>query len=152
MPELTAPYAVLDTNLLIRLLISPHGVTSRLLTALEERAFHLVTSEPLLEEFRVVLRYPRLQKFGPFSEQDLHRLVGGLRRLAKVVPGDYTDLDKVPTDWKDNIVVACALESGADFIVSDDRRDLLPLKAIHCAGFRVVQIVRPMAFLRQLGR
>jgi putative PIN family toxin of toxin-antitoxin system len=150
--ELTAPYAVLDTNLLIRLLISPHGITSRLLTALEERAYHLVTSEPLMEEFRVVLGYPRLQRFGPFSEQDIQRLTGGVRRLALVVPGRYTDLDKVPTDWKDNIVVACALEAGADFIVSDDRRDLLPLKVIRCAGFRAVQIVRPMAFLRLLGR
>ncbi len=33
MPKLTAPYAVLDTNLLIRLLITPHGLTRSLLTA-----------------------------------------------------------------------------------------------------------------------
>ena len=72
--------------------------------------------------------------------------------MALVVPGHYQGIDKVPTDFKDNIVVCCALESEADYIVTDDRRDLLPLKVIRCAGYRPVQIVSPLAFLRLLGR
>ncbi len=147
-----SPRAVLDTNLVIRILISPFGVTSRLLVALTERAFDFVTSETLLEELIDVLRSPRLQKYAPFSDQDLRRIVGVLRRVALVVPGHYQELDKVPTDFKDNMVVGCALESGAEYIVTDDRRDLLPLKVIHCAGYRPVQIVSPLAFLRLLGR
>ena len=78
--------------------------------------------------------------------------IARLRRVALVVPGHYEDLDKVPSDLKDNIVVGCALEAGADYIVTDDRRDLLPLKVIWCAGYRPVQIVSPLAFLRLLGR
>lgn len=148
----SSPRAVLDTNLVIRILISPLGVTSRLLAALTEQAFHFVTSETLLEELVDVLRSPRLQKYGPFFDQDLRRIVGVLRRLALVVPGHYQELDKVPTDFKDNMVVGCALESGAEYIVTDDRRDLLPLKVIRCAGYRPVQIVSPPAFLRLLGR
>jgi len=35
------PQAVLDTNLVVRVLISPHGATSRLFAALTERAFQL---------------------------------------------------------------------------------------------------------------
>ncbi len=73
-----------------------------------------------------------------------------LRRIAVVAPGRYQHLDKVPTDVKDNMVVACALEAGAQYIVTDDRRDLLPLKVIRCPGFEPVQIVRPSAFLRLL--
>lgn len=117
-----------------------------------EQAFRFITSETLLEELVDVLRTPRLQKYSPFSDQDLRRIVGVLRRVALVVPGHYQGLDKVPSDFKDNIVVCCALEAGADFIVSDDRRDLLPLKVIRCAGYRPVQIVSPPAFLRILGR
>ena len=79
-------------------------------------------------------------------------IVGVVRRVALVVPGNYQELDKVPTDVKDNSVVCCALESGADFIVTDDRRDLLPLKVIRCSGCQPVQIVSPLAFLRLLGR
>ncbi len=58
--------AVLDTNLVVRIFISPFGVTSRLLVALEERAFQFVTSETLLEELVDVLQSPRLQKHAPF--------------------------------------------------------------------------------------
>ena len=144
--------AVLDTNLVVRVLISPSGVTSRLFVALTEKAFQFVTSEVLLEELVEVLRSPRLQKHAPFSDQDLRRIVGVLRRVALVVPGHYQGLDRVPTDLKDDIVVCCALESGAEYIVTDDRRDLLPLKVIRCAGYRPVQIVSPLAFLRLLGR
>ena len=111
-----------------------------------------MTSEALLGELVDVLRSPRLQKLGPFSEQEIERVVGAIRRVSLVVPGDYQDLEKVPTDLKDNIVVGCALESGAEYIVTDDRRDLLPLKVIRCAGYRPVQIVRPLDFLRLLGR
>jgi len=144
--------AVLDTNLVVRILISPFGVTSRLLVALTEQAFQIVTSETLLEELVDVLQYPRLQKHAPFSSQDLRRIITALRHVALVVPGHYQELDKVPSDFKDNIVVGCALESGAEYIVTDDRRDLLPLKVIRCAGYRPVQIVSPLAFLRLLGR
>jgi predicted nucleic acid-binding protein len=75
-----------------------------------------------------------------------------LRHSAVVVPGHYEGLDKVPSDVKDNIVVACALEGEADYIVTDDRRDLLPLKVIRCSGYHPVQIVSPLAFLRLLDR
>lgn len=144
------PRAVLDTNLVVRILVSPFGVTSQLLVALTRKAFHFVTSEALLEELVSVLRTPRLQKYAALSDHDLRRVVGALRRLALVVPGHYQGIDKVPSDLKDNIVICCALESEADYIVTDDRRDLLPLKVIRCAGYRPVQIVGPHAFLRLL--
>lgn len=144
--------AVFDTNLLVRLLISPSGVTSRLLPAVLARAFRLVTSEPLLEELVAVLRTPRLEQYGPFPDPVLRQILTFLRHAALVVPGHYEGLDKVPTDLKDNIVVCCALEAEADYIVTDDRRDLLPLKVIRCAGYHPVQIVSPLAFLRILGR
>ena len=143
--------AVFDTNLLVRLLISPYGVTSQLVPALEARAFRLILSEPLLLEFLTVVRLPRMEKFGPYSDSDLWKILRYLRHEALVVPGHYQGLDKVPSDLKDNIVVACALEGEADYIVTDDRRDLLPLKVIRCSGYRPVQIVSPPAFLRLLG-
>jgi putative PIN family toxin of toxin-antitoxin system len=122
------------------------------MTAWEERAFRFVTSDTLLDELLEVLRSPRIQKYATFSEQDLEQTLASLRRQALVVPGHYRELDKVPSDFKDNVVVCCALEAEADYIVTDDRRDLLPLKVIRCAGYKPVQIVSTVAFLRLLGR
>ncbi len=56
MTDPTLPHAVVDTNLLVRLLITPRGLTARLLTGLRDRTYRLVTSEPLLDELLVLLR------------------------------------------------------------------------------------------------
>jgi predicted nucleic acid-binding protein len=39
---------------------------------------------------------------------------------------------------------------GATFIVTDDRRHLLPLKAIRVSGHRTIQVIGPAQFLRHL--
>lgn len=81
------------------------------------------------------------------------RPIGRNRRLFRLslvlVPGRF-DVSLVPTDAKDNPIVACALEGDADYIVTDDRRDLLPLKVIRVAGHKAVQIVAPTAFLKSM--
>jgi len=71
------------------------------------------------------------------------------RRIGVLAPGDL-DVSLVPTDAKDNPIVACALEAAAEYIVTDDRRDLLPLKVIRVAGYEPVQIVAPRAFLKSV--
>jgi len=68
---------------------------------------------------------------------------------AVVVPGRYR-VDLVSTDPKDNPVLACAIEGVADYVVTDDRRDLLPLKVVHLAGYAPIQIVSAAEFLRLL--
>jgi len=65
------------------------------------------------------------------------------------VPGNF-DVSLVPTDAKDNPIVACALEGDAAYIVTDDRRDLLPIKEIRVAGHKPAQIVAPQAFLKSV--
>lgn len=49
-------------------------------------------------------------------------------------------------DPDDEMVLECALAAGADFIVSGDKRHLLPLKA-----FRGILIVSPADFLFRIG-
>jgi predicted nucleic acid-binding protein len=50
-----------------------------------------------------------------------------------------------PVDADDNKFLAAALESNADYIVSSDKKSLLPMKHFHGT-----QIVRPELFMRQL--
>ena len=71
---------------------------------------------------------------------------------ADVRPGDYQDFDVVSKDPKDNPVIACAIESGAEHVVSDDKKHLLSLKVVRIKGYRPVQIVLPEDFLATLAR
>lgn len=45
-------------------------------------------------------------------------------------------------------LVAAALEGDADYLVTDDRHDLLPLKVIRVSGYRPVQLVAPGPFVK----
>jgi len=145
--------AVLDTNVLVRGLTRATGPSRQILEALvDARAFKLVTSTEILAELGDVLQRPAFQRHVEFSDFEIMRAIRGLRRVAQFVPGAYLELRAVPTDPDDNLVVACALEGGANYIVTDDRRDLLPLKVIRVGGYHPVQVVSPRGFLRLLGR
>jgi predicted nucleic acid-binding protein len=58
----------------------------------------------------------------------------------------------VPTDARDNQIMFTALEDGADYIVTEDARDLLSLKVIKVRGFPPIQVVDASSFVRQLSR
>ena len=141
--------AVLDANLIVRGLLTPYGGAGRLLGALAQGRFVFVTSESILYEVATILSEPRVQRYGPFSGEEIRQRIDLLRRIGVLVPGTF-DVSMVPTDAKDNPIAACALEGGADYIVTDDRHDLLPLKVIRVAGHKPVQIVAPRAFLNNV--
>jgi hypothetical protein len=72
-----------------------------------------------------------------------HRLPKPSASVLKEAPGAGVGLKTVPTDPDDNMVVACALKGGADYLVTDDRRDGLPIKVIRMSGYHPVQVVTP---------
>jgi putative PIN family toxin of toxin-antitoxin system len=152
-PRARSIRAVLDTNVLVRGLTRATGPSREILGALvDERAFHLVTSAEILAELGDVLQRPAFRKHVELTDFEIMRAIRGLRGVAQMVPGAYVELKAVPTDPDDNMLVACALEGEADYLVTDDRRDLLPLKAVRVSGHHVVQVVTPRGFLRVLGR
>ena len=152
-PHARSTRAVLDTNVLVRGLTRATGPSREILEALvDAKAFHLVTSADILAELGDVLQRPTFRRHVEVSDFEIMRAIRGLRGVAQLVPGAYVELRAVPTDPDDNMVVACAIEGGANYIVSDDRRDLLPLKEILVGGYHPVQVVTPRGFLRLLGR
>jgi putative PIN family toxin of toxin-antitoxin system len=145
--------AVLDTQLLIRAFHTARGATGGLVRALQDDRFHLISSEPLLEELRRTFCRPEVQRIAPLRPLLPHEIednIASVRAIAAVVvPGRY-QVDLVSTDPKDNPVLACAIEGLADYVVTDDRRDLLPLKVVRLAGHAAIQIVSAAGFLRIL--
>jgi hypothetical protein len=66
-----------------------------------------------------------------------------MRTLARWTAGRVR-VNAVPSDPDDNIVIACALEGRADFVVTGDRH-LLSMK-----HYRGISIVSPRQFLNRM--
>lgn len=132
---------VLDTGILIAALITVETPPDKIYRAWRKNRFELITSKWQLEEFRRVSRYPKLRNY--INPAEAGHMVNGLRQRAYVY-------DQLPTvdlcnDPDDNPVLAMALESKADFLVTGDKRDLLSMRRIG-----QTPIVRAATFLLAL--
>lgn len=133
--------AVLDTNVLISALIfggPPEEIIQR-----AGRSFELSLSERILDEAYSVLHYSRLQRYR-IADAEIDAFLARLRGLAVVVPGAVEVAPFAP-DPKDTPLLACALEAGADYLVTGDQR-LLNLARYH--GTRILSV---RDFVESLG-
>jgi putative PIN family toxin of toxin-antitoxin system len=144
--------AIVDTNILVRgILRRRESAAVRVFDALVRGDFQPLISSYILGEVRKTLCEPDVRALRHLEDQEIDAIVCALREVCELVPGHYKDLDRVPRDLKDRPIVAAGIEGGADFLITDDRRDLLPLKVILLAGHRPLQILTPGDFLRHLG-
>ncbi len=135
--------AVLDCNVVVAAMLNPAGQPARLVGQVRE-AFDLVWSPPIVAECHRVAGYPRLR--GRFRVRDPHRFVDDLAAAALMVTADLPQVDAVPADPSDDVYLATALAGAAPWLVTGDRRHLLPL-----GRFAGVRIVPPAAFLAELA-
>jgi uncharacterized protein len=136
--------AVVDTNVLVSGLISAAGPPARIVDAFRRDRFDLVVSPAVLDELLEVLLRPHVG----VTVREAATMIANIRTRGHLVGGEYLDVNVV-RDPKDNIVLACALEGDAEYLVSGDR-DLLFLKDHHIAGHRTVHVVRPRYFVENV--
>ena len=117
--------AVLDTNLFVSMAIRPGGIPDQIRLAWQDGRFALLTSPPLLAEIRRVLTYPRLRRLIRLSRAEEEALLGLLVEDAEITAGTLR-LAAVAADPTDDVVLACAVEGHAQYIVSGDT-DLLSM-------------------------
>jgi putative PIN family toxin of toxin-antitoxin system len=135
--------AVVDTNILIRALIKPHGTVGPILTQLAANAYTLVYSQPLLDELVEKLALPRIRvKYG-LDNQAIETTLALLALRGELV--QPTRAVRVCRDPDDNALIEAALAGGAEYVVTGDE-DLLVLKK-----FATVRIVTPRLFLAAVG-
>lgn len=134
---------VLDTSVFIAAFLSssPQSSSAQIIAAWKRNEFTLIMAPQLLEELTIKL----LRKNIPNSEIEI--LIKTIIYTSIHIPGIYsaTKLDNI--DPNDNMFLAAAYESGADYLVSLDKKHLLPLKYYHGT-----QIVTPDLFRRILNR
>ena len=135
---------VLDTNLLISSILTPDGKPATILNDILAGTFTLVISSEIIEEVNKVLQYPKLAKLlkkkGVYPEK-IEALLHKLTVIGIITPGSLK-LDVIQADPADNMILACAIEGEADFVISGDHH-LTQLKA-----YQGIRIIDPAAFLK----
>ena len=131
--------AVPDTNVIVSGLNYP-GSEAQVLELARQGRFELVISEFLLSEAQRAL----LHKFD-WSYARAALQLSGLRRVALVAdPPRF--VSAIADDHPDNRILECALFAEADYLVTGDRRHLLPL-----GEYEGVKILRAPEFLELVG-
>lgn len=134
---------VLDTNVIVSGIISEHGMPRRIVQAWQAQKFTLLTSALIVAEVSRVLWYPHIQGTYRLSEADVSLVEETLLNDALILQDLYHVTRSRDPD--DDILLACALEGRADYLVSGDPH-LLEIKYYHG-----VQIVTPRQFLEILA-
>jgi len=136
---------VLDTNVFVSSLLNKSGVPARLMDAWRAGAYVLVTSPPIMAEIKAVLELPRIREKYALTDDDIRQVLDLLEKDAILVPGRSHVGNPILQDPTDHIFLSCALEAGADVIISGDRH-LLSLKIFE--GIPIVLSFSPLC-LRQ---
>lgn len=135
---------VLDTNVLLAALISPHGPPDAIYRAWRAGRFELLTSLAQLDELRRVSRYPKLKAILP-----AHRVGAMVNNMQRAIVLEH--LPDLPPDIEladagDAFLLATALAGKADVLVTGDRRaGLLQLNS-----YRGTRMVNPAHFCAQV--
>ncbi len=132
---------VLDPGVLIAAVISPSGAPAELLERWRDGEFDIVVSPKLLDELEGVLLRPKFNTLA--SADEVHSLVNALA-AGGVGFDDPAEPPSVTADPDDDYLVALAVASGADALVSGDR---------HLTSLRdpPVPVLAPRALVDRLG-
>lgn len=112
---------VLDTNVLVAAFLT-EGICYKLLLRARKKEYDLVLSPDIITEFEGVL----LRKFS-LSQTEVSDVRSLLAEAISEVCSGVDPIDPASRDPDDDKILACALASGADHIVTGDE-DLLVIK------------------------
>lgn len=127
MKRASKPRAVIDTNLLISAAIAPKGLPNKLIRVWQNSKIILVISPQLIQELEEVAQRDKFKNYHLFKDQSLE-LVNSIKASAEVIPSlTEEQLSIHSRDLKDDKLLACAISSEADYLVTGDE-DLLILK------------------------
>lgn len=124
-------------------MLTPIGATTELLGLWQEGAIELVVCPNLLDEVRPALQHPRVAgKYG-FEQPEVEASVERLQQEGVMFEDPVDPPRVVPDDPNDDYLVALAIESGADYLVTRDK---------HFEGVRIegVRIITPGRLVRAL--
>jgi uncharacterized protein len=110
---------VLDTNTFISAVTSANGPARQLFNHARAQAFELMSSPVLIDELTEVLTRDKFNKYFLRFNLGAQEFVSDVLRVADLVTPEHVPRI-IQNDADDDHVLACALASHADFIVTGD--------------------------------
>lgn len=140
--------AVLDTNVWVSAILSPGHPPAKILELALTGNLRLIISAGIIREIGRVLQYPKVKKAlerRRITSQEADDVILKLLKAAIIAPGEIL-AEGVSDDPADDMIIACALEGRADFIISGDHH-LIDLK-----NYQGIKIVDPSTFLALIAK
>ena len=133
---------VLDTNVLVSGLLW-EGLPNRILTLIKQGEVILHISPEIVEELEAVLKRDKFRDRVQDLETDVEELISSILATARIYSVEIT-VEVIKEDPDDNMFLACALCSGAGYIISGDKH-LLDL-----GFYKGIKILSPSEFLDKM--
>jgi hypothetical protein len=135
--------AVLDTNVWVSAILTPGNPPAKILELALTGKIRLIISPGIIREIRQVLQYPKVKKAlnkQRITSQEVDEVILKLLKVGLITSGEILAAG-VSDDPADDMIIACALEGQADFIISGDHH-LTDLE-----DYQGIKIVVPATFL-----
>lgn len=124
-------------------MLQPTGTCGEVIRAWEQRAFLVLYNLELIEEIKLVCKYPRLKK--RLKRSRVGRLINQLHSDGEYVRNNRNS--RVSRDPKDDFLIAITERGNAEALVSSDNQGVLMLEQVGQA--RVMTPAEFLVFLRQ---
>jgi putative PIN family toxin of toxin-antitoxin system len=134
---------VLDTNVLLSAVLSPHGLSDTIYRAWQKNRFDLVTSTTQIDELRRASRYAKFKEV--LQPHRVGTMVNNMRRSIMLDALPPLPEEVEVNDPNDMFLLAMALTSEADYLVTGDHRAGL----LQRGNLGRTRIVTPAAFWAQ---
>jgi len=122
------PRLVIDTNVFVSGLISGGGSPARILKAIQHgKVIHLV-SDSIVEEYLRVLDYAQIRRFKKITDEFVADIAAYLVYQTDRV--EIASSIKLSPDPDDNVFLETAVGGRADWLVTNDKADLLSLGSV----------------------
>lgn len=131
---------VLDTNVLVSALLTPHGYPAQVLNAVSTGRITLAVDDRILGEWRDVLLR---DKFG-FDPATVHGLMANLEKMSDLVVASPLRL-RLP-DPDDQPFAEVAMAAGVDVIVNGNQKDFEPV-----SGELPITVISPREMVERLA-
>ena len=131
------PKLVIDTNVVISSLLNPESNPALIMSLILRRDWRICVTEKIFAEYEEFLGRGKFKKLDQVSVREL---LATLRSRALWVVPKVT-IDDVAEDPYDNAFLECALESGANFLITGN------INHFHEKRFHHTSIVSPGEFV-----